>query len=654
MAEDCGGPRGPTDMDSTAPNTVPKLLARNAREMADRCAMRAKEYGIWREWTWAAVLTETRAIAAGLAAAGVVRGATIAIIGDNRPRLYWSISAVQMLGAVPVPIFQEANAAEMGFIIDHAGVDLAIAEDQEQVDKLLAIRARHGRPRTIIYNDGRGLTDTAGSGLISLDALRERGATQAGALDDAIAAGRGSDLSVLLYTSGTTGAPKGVMLSHANVIAAAQAAIRFDGLTATDEVLAYLPMAWVGDYLSSHVQSLVAAYCVSCPESGATLLADLREIGPTYFIAPPRIFETLLSDVTSRMAGAGRLKRLLYDGCIALAQRVGGPILEGAPVPVIDRLRYRLADAVIYGPLRNALGFSRVRRAYVVGDAIGPDVFRFYRALGLNLKQSFSLTEASGFVCLQQDAKVRSDTVGVAIPGVTLRIDPSGEVLAFGNGTFIGYHNDPIATAAVKTADGWLRTGDTGVLDPDGQLRVIDRAADIGRLRDGTRFTPKLIETRLKFFPYIKEAVAFGDGQDQVACLLDIDAAAVGGWAERNGVLFSGHQELAARPEVYKLLENCVTAVNRDLAADPTQAGQVIGRFLILPKPLDADDGELTRMRKIRRMVIAERYATLIDGLYSDRDSVMLNTRIAFDDGRVSLLEADVAIHTLGQPVRTS
>ena len=649
MAEDLGRTRGPTDMDPTLPDTLPKLLARNAREMADRCAMRAKEYGIWREWTWAGVLAETRAIAAGLAALGVGRGATIAIIGDNRPPLYWSICSAQMLGAVPVPIFQEANAAEMGFIIDHADIDLAIAEDQEQVDKLLAVRARHGRPRTIVYKDGRGLTDTAGSGLISLDALRQRGAAQAVALDTAIAAGRGGDLSVLLYTSGTTGRPKGVMLSHANVIAAAQSAISFDGLTATDEVLAYLPMAWVGDYLCSYAQSLVAGYCVSCPESGATLLADLREIGPTYFIAPPRIFETLLSDVTSRMASAGRLKRLLYDGSIALAQRVGGRILDGGPVPLADRLRYGLADAVIYGPLRNALGFSRVRRAYVVGDAIGPDVFRFYRALGLNLKQSFSLTEASGFVCLQPDAKVRPDTVGVAVPGVTLRIEPSGEILALSDGTFIGYHKDPAATEAAKTADGWLRTGDTGVLDPDGQLRVIDRAADIGHLRDGTRFTPKLIETRLKFFPYIKEAVAFGEGQDQVACLLDIDAAAVGGWAERNGVIFSGHQELAARPEVYTLLADCVAAVNRDLAAEPTQSGQVIRRFLILPKPLDADDGELTRMRKIRRMVIAERYAALIDGLTSDRDHVTLNTRIAFDDGRVTVLEADIAIHTIGR-----
>jgi long-chain acyl-CoA synthetase len=439
------------------------------------------------------------------------------------------------------------------------------------------------------------------------------------------------------------------MLSHDNVITAARSAILFDGLSAADEVLAYLPMAWVGDFLCSYVQPLVVGYCVSCPESGATLLADLREIGPTFFIAPPRIFESLLTDVTSRMAGAAPLKRRLYDRCIVLARRVGEAILAGKPIPVAERLLYRLADALFYGPLRNALGFGRVRLAYVVGDAIGPDVFHFYRAIGLNLKQSYSLTEASGFVCLQPDGKVRAETVGMGAPGVELRIDPAGEVLARGGGTFIGYHKDTAATATAMTADGWLRTGDTGALDAEGQLRVIDRATDIGRLRDGSLFTPKFIESKLRFFAFIKEAVAVGDGRACVACLLDIDAAAVGVWAERAGLSFASHQELAARPEVYDLLAGCVEAVNRDLAADRDLVGQAIGRFLILPKALDADDGELTRMRKIRRAVIAERYATLIEGLYSGRDRARLSMRISFGDGRVNLLDAEVAIRPVGK-----
>jgi long-chain acyl-CoA synthetase len=472
-------------------------------------------------------------------------------------------------------------------------------------------------------------------------------AARPGALDAAIAQGRGDDPSVLLYTSGTTGPPKGVMLSHDNVISAARNAILFDGLSAADEVLAYLPMAWIGDYLCSYVQPLVAGFCVSCPESGATLLADLREIGPTFFIAPPRIFESLLTDVTSRMAGAGPLKRRLYDRCIDLARRVGGTILARKPVPFAERLRYRLADALIYGPLRNALGFGRVRLAYVVGDAIGSDVFSFYRAIGLNLKQSYSLTEAGGFVCLQPDGKVRAETVGMAVPGVELRIDPAGEVLVRHGGTFIGYYKDTAATAVAMTTDGWLRTGDTGVLDAEGQLRVIDRATDIGHLRDGTLFTPKFIENKLRFFAFIEEAVAVGDGRECVACLLDIDTGAVGFWAEQAGLGFASHQELAARPEVYDLLTGCVEAVNRDLAADPDLTGQVIGRFLILPKALDADDGELTRMRKIRRAVISERYAALIEGLYSGRDRARLSTRISYDDGRMNLLDVEVPIRAL-------
>ena len=633
------------------PETLPKLLAHNARDQGNRPAIRAKELGIWRVWSWARVLDEVRAIAAGLAALGVARGARVAVIGDNRPQLYWSMCAAQMLGAVAVPIYQEANAAEMGFVIDHAEVDLAIAEDQEQVDKLLAIRARGGRPRMIVFKDGRGLENATGPDLISLDELARRGAAWLaawpGALDAAIDQGQGDELSAILYTSGTTGPPKGVMLSHCNVILAARNAIGFDGLDAADEVLAYLPMAWVGDYQCSYVQSLVSGFCVSCPESGATLLTDLREIGPTFFIAPPRILETLLGDVTARMAGAGWLKRKLYDASIALARRVGVAVLDGEAVGVADRLRYRLADFLIYGPLRNALGLSRVRRAYVVGDALGPDIFRFYRALGLNLKQSFGLTETSGFVCLQADGQARAETVGGAAPGVELRISEAGEVLVRGPGVFRGYHRDGAGTAAALTADGWLRTGDTGVLEAGGTLRIVDRATDAGRLRDGTPFTPKFLENKLKFFPYIREAVAFGDGRAFVGCLLDIDAGAVGGWAERAGLVFSGHQELAAMPEVCALLADCVAAVNRDLLADPATAGQTIRRFLILPKGLDADDGELTRMRKIRRAVIAERYAALVEALFGTGDQARLSARIGFDDGRETVLEADLPIRTM-------
>ena len=631
------------------PDTCPKLLLRHARERAARPAMRAKEFGIWRTWSWAEVLAETSAIAAGLAGLGVARGARVAIIGDNRPQLYWAVCAAQMLGAIPVPIFQEASAAEVGFIIDHAEIDVAIAEDQEQVDKLLAVRARSGRPERIVFKDGRGLQNYAEPGLIALAAW---GPAAAGTLDDAIGASTAEGPAVLLYTSGTTGASKGVLLSHANVIATARALAGFDGLGVDDEILAYLPMAWVGDHLGSHALSLVSGCCVSCPESGETLLADLREIGPSCFIAPPRILQSLLGNVTARMAGAGRWKLRLYEASLTVARRVGGAILDGQDVGLADRLLYWLGDIFIFGPLRNALGFSRIRRAYVVGDAMGPDIFRFYRALGLNLKQSYGLTEASGFVCVQADGAVRAETVGAALPGVELRLGDGGEILVRGPGVFQGYYRDAAATGAVATgavlgADGWLHTGDTGVLEADGQLRVVDRAADVGRLRDGAPFTPKFLENKLKFFPYIREAIAFGDGQEFVACLIDIDAGAVGGWAERAGLTFASYQELAAKPEVMDLLAGCVSAVNRDLAADPALAGQAIRRFLLLPKELDADDGELTRMRKIRRAVIAARYASLVAALYGTAGSAHLHTEIIFDDGRTNVLDADLAIRAV-------
>jgi long-chain acyl-CoA synthetase len=629
-------------------DTFPKLLMHNARVRGDRPAIREKDYGIWQTWTWAQTRDGVRAMAAGLAALGVQRGDKVAIVGDNRPQLYWSICAAQCLGAIPVPVYQDSVADEMAFVIDHAEAKLAIAEDQEQVDKLLAIRQRCPRLVTIVYKDPRGMRHYAEPGLVSLAELEKRGHTFAeanpGYLDSEIAKGKGSDVSVMLYTSGTTGQPKGVMLTYDNVIISARNAIAFDNLTENDEILAYLPMAWVGDHIFSYAQSYVAGFCVSCPESGATVLNDLREIGPTFFFAPPRIFENILTTVSIRMEDAGSLKRAMYNYFMKLAKRVGIAILDRKPVSLLDRILYAVGELLVYGPLKNTLGFSRMRLGYTAGEAIGPDIFDFYRSLGLNLKQLYGMTETSVFICMQPDGQIRADTVGVAAPEVQIKIAESGEVLVKSPGVFLTYYKNEAATQEAKTPDGWVHTGDAGFFDADGHLKIIDRAKDVGRLTDGTLFAPKYLENKLKFFSYIREAVAFGDGRDHTAAFINIDLAAVGNWAERHGLPYASYQELAAKPEVYDLIQGCVEQVNRDLAADPKLAGSQIKRFLILHKELDADDGELTRTRKVRRRFIAERYAPLIDALFSDVPRAHIETTVKFEDGRTGLIKADLEV----------
>jgi long-chain acyl-CoA synthetase len=645
-----GAANGAPDAD-----TFPKLLMHNARVRGDRPAIREKDYGIWQTWTWAQTRDGVRTMAAGLAALGVKRGDKIAIVGDNRPQLYWSMCAAQCLGAVPVPVYQDAVADEMAFVLDHAEAKLALAEDQEQVDKLLSLRDRCPLLKTIVYKDARGMRHYSVPGLTSLADLNARGAefdkAQPGAIDAEIAKGKGGDISVMLYTSGTTGQPKGVMLSYDNVVISARNAIAFDKLTEKDEILAYLPMAWVGDHIFSYAQSYVAGFCVSCPESGATVLNDLREIGPTFFFAPPRIFENILTTVSIRMEDAGTIKRSMYLFFMKVAKQAGIAILDGRSVSLAGRLLYAIGQVLVYGPLKNTLGLTRMRLGYTAGEAIGPDIFDFYRSLGLNLKQLYGMTETSVFICMQPDGQIKADTVGIAAPEVEIKIAESGEVLVKSPGVFINYFKNDKATAETKTPDGWVHTGDAGFFDSDGHLKIIDRAKDVGRLTDGTLFAPKYLENKLKFFSYIREAVAFGDGRDHTAAFINIDLAAVGNWAERHGLAYASYQELAAKPEVYDLIQGCIEQVNRDLAQDPKLAGSQLKRFLILHKELDADDGELTRTRKVRRRFVAERYVPLIEALFSDVDRAHIETTVAFEDGRTGLIKADLEVREAARSI---
>ncbi len=514
--------------------TYPQLLEHVVTLRGTRPAFREKHLGIWQTWTWSQWRGEVHAIAAGLLGLGATRGQAITVTGDNRPLLYGAICAAQSIGAIPVPLYQDAVADEMGFVIDHAEASIAFAEDQEQVDKLLAVAARAKRLGRIIYDDPRGLRDYDHERLTSLEALiaagREALAKDPQLVLREIARGKAEDIGVMLYTSGTTGQPKGVMLTYANVMITAANAVAFDKLTDQDEILAYLPMAWAGDHIFSYGEALVAGFCVACPESGATVLTDLREIGPTFFFAPPRIFENLLTQVTIRMEDASAIKRRMFKFFMDHARRVGIDILDGKPVGATDRLLYRLGEVLVYGPLKNVLGLSRMRVGYTAGEAIGPDLFAFYRSLGLNLKQLYGMTEASVFICLQPDGQIKVDTVGPAAPEVEIKLAESGEVLVKSPGVFKLYYKNDAATRESKTPDGWLRTGDAGVFDADGHLKIIDRAKDVGRLRDGTLFAPKYIENKLKFFAFIKEAVAYGADRAFATAFVNIDLEATGNW----------------------------------------------------------------------------------------------------------------------------
>ena len=629
-------------------STFPRLLLEHAKARPDAPALREKEYGIWQTLTWSQLALLVRRLACGLAHAGVKRGDHLVVVGENRPRLYATMLATQSLGAIPVPLYQDAVAAEYAFPINNAEVRFAIVEDQEQVDKMIELRAQCPTLGRIWYDDPRGLRNYNETGLDSLDALVAAGQAHdqanAALFDEEVGLCRPEDVAALFFTSGTTGNPTGVVHTHYTLLDRAGAGARFDKLTDKEEVLAYLPPAWIGQNIFSYAQWLACGYVVNCPESAATASIDLKEVGPTYYFAPPRVFEALLTSVTIRMEDAGTIKKALFKHFMALAQRVGPTLMDGNPVSPLDRWRYKLGNLLIYGPLRNTLGFSRVRVAYTAGEAIGPDLFTFYRSIGINLKQLYGSTETAVFVCLQPDNEVKADTVGVPIDGVEIKVDDNGELLVRSQGLLKGYYKNEKATQEVLTADGWYRTGDAGYLDATGHLKIIDRAKDVGRLADGSMFAPKYIENKLKFFPYIKEAVAFGDRRDKVCAFINIDFEAVGNWAERRNLPYAGYTDLAGKAEVRALIDDCVRKVNADLASDERLAGCQVSRFLILHKELDADDGELTRTRKVRRGYIGDKYQVLVDALYGGRDEQFIQTQVKFEDGRTGSVSATLKI----------
>ena len=632
--------------------TFPKLLLQHASERPEATAMREKEYGIWQSLSWGDLAVMVEHLAAGLHQAGLRQGEHMVVVGANRPRLYATMLAVQSLGAIPVPLYQDAAALECVFPINNAEVRFAFAEDQEQVDKLLEIRDQCPQLAHIYFDDPRGLRSYDEPGLAALDELLAAGKVHAtahpGFLKNAVAQTQASDVGAMFFTSGTTGNPKGVVHTHDSLLNRARAGAEFDKLTHEEEVLAYMPVAWIGQNIFSYAQWLACGYVVNCPESAATVTIDLKEVGPSYYFAPPRVFEGLLTSVMIRMEDAGALKRRMFHYFTSVAQRVGPTLMAGQTVGLVDRVLYGLGNVLVYGPLRNNLGFSRVRVAYTAGEAIGPDLFSFYRSIGINLKQLYGSTETAVFVCLQPDHEARADTVGVPCQGVEIKVAENGEILVKSPGLLREYFKNPAATAEVLTSDGWYHTSDAGFIDAHGHLKIIDRVKDVGRVKggdfDGAMFAPKYVENKLKFFPQIKEVVAYGDGREKVCVMINIDFDAVGNWAERRNLPYAGYTDLAQKPEVYQLIKECVEKVNADLSEDALLAGSQVSRFLVLHKELDADDGELTRTNKVRRGFIAEKYLALVDALYGGRTSQFIETVVKFEDGRTGSVSATLKI----------
>ena len=638
--------------------TFPGLVRDNAQRRADRIAIREKDYGIWQSYTWRDYFEQGRLIALGLASLGFRRGDKVAIIGDNRPQLYWAVLGTQALGGVPVPLYQDGIEKEIAYILDHAEARFAIVEDQEQVDKLLHVRARCPQLSTIIYDDPRGLRGYSEPSLMSLEELQEAGRKfsigHPSYFEDELEKGAVDDPAIICYTSGTTGAPKGAVLSHRNLIVTAKNAAEFEGLRDDEEILSYLPMAWIGDHIFSYAQSILVGFAINCPESTATVLHDLREIGPTYFFAPPRIWESLLTNVMVRVEDAAWPKRRLVRFFLDLAQDLERARLSGGGGSAWQRVLYPLGQLLVYGPLRDNLGLRRVRRAYTAGEAIGPEIFLFFRGLGINVKQLYGMTEASVFITIQRDGDVRLDSVGTPIPEVEVRISEQGEVLFRSPGVFQGYHKNPEATAQVLD-NGWFRSGDAGFVDSAGHLKIIDRVRDVSRLASGTMFAPKYLENKLKFSPYIKEAVCVGQDRPYVSALVNIDLTAVGNWAERRNIAYTSYTDLSQKPEVATLIRQEVERVNASLLEDTVLRDAQIRKFLILHKELDPDDEEITRTRKVRRGYIAQKYAPLIEALYGDRDAVEVEARVTYEDGRTGMVRANVKIcetSSAGAPVR--
>ncbi len=631
-------------VDQAATSTLPKLLQRNAEQDPKGPGIREKSRGVWQTLTWTGYRDQMRDLALGLVAIGFKRGDKLSVVGDNRPQLYIAQLAAQALGGISVPVYQDSIASELVFVLNHAETSIIIAEDQEQVDKALSLKDKLPKLRWIIYDDPRGLSFYDDSILRSYDSVLEEGrkfgAANPGFYDAELAKGGADDTAMIAYTSGTTGTPKGAMLSHRNMIATAEAFIEVNEVKQGDNWLSYLPMAWVGDAAFTLGMALVARLTANCPENPETVQRDLRELGPDAMLAPPRIWENMLTLMQIKGSDASPMKRRVFEHFRRLADRCELKRSDGKPLSLGDRVGLALGEIFVYGPVRDQLGLRKARWCYTGGAPLGPDTYRFFRSFGINLKQVYGATEASALIACQADAEANPNTVGRPIPRVEIKIDDRGEVLLKGSNVFKGYFKQDEATRDTVTSDGWLKTGDAGFFDKQGHLVIIDRAKDVGKLSDGSAFAPQFIENKLKFSPFIREAVAFGDQRPFVAAMIAIDMQTVGTWAEKQGLAYTSFMDLSSKPEVAAMIGEAIAKANATLPDV-----QQVKRYLLLNKELDADDAEMTRTRKVRRAYVAEKYAPVIAVFYDGGKETELTMEITFEDGRKSQLTSSLLVH---------
>src|SRR2546423_1003842 len=632
-------------MEPSLDDTFPKLLIHNAERFGARTALREKKLGIWHETSWTAYRDDVRDFALGLLGVGVGRGDKVAILGDNRPFWVCAELAAQSIGAASVGIYQDSNLNEVAYVIDHCDARVVVAEDQEQVDKILEMIERLPKIRAVLYDDGRGLRGYRSDKLQSFASVkaqgRDRHAKEPGLWLEEVRQGSGEDLALICYTSGTTGFPKGAMLSYRNLLIMALSLHEVDPRRPEDEFVSFLPLAWIGEQMMSVATALAIGFAINFPEEPETAQENIREIGPDLLFGPPRFWENLTSAVQVKVMDTTPFKRLLYERMMPIGYLYSQEKLEGRSPSFWLRARYALAWLLVFPALKARLGVSNLRSASTGGAALGPDVFRFFHAMGVPLRQIYGQTEISGISCVHRGDEIRFHTVGKPIPGTEVRIAEDGEILSRSRAVFIGYYKNPQATDEAL-AQGWLHSGDAGHFSEEGHLVVIDRLKDVLRLADGTHFSPQFIENRLKFSPYVKEAVVVGKGRPYLTALICIDRETVGKWAEARKLSYTTYTDLSAKREVYDLVQREIDSVNATLPAAAR-----IRKFVLLYKELDADDEELTRTRKVRRAFVEERYQTIIAALYGDADRISIDTTIRFQDGKTARIQADLAVREL-------